>query len=140
TAFTAHTSTQILQTDKLLTESTQHAPDGVLQNRPRFSLHSVAILSQRYFAYISGYLWRHLVAFIIITLIYGYQLTIFFDGGIASASGCIDLESDFNNTCHRSIEAILEEYQVTENYKYNYFMLVVFLFLLMLQSSLIFGK
>src|SRR5699024_503513 len=119
---------------------TQLVPDGVVKNRHRFSIYSVSVLSLRYSSYIQGYLWHHLLAFTVMVLIYAYQLTIFFDPNIALPSGCIDLEHDFNNTCLRSAEAILEEYQLTENYKYNYFMLVVFLFLLMLQSSLIFGK
>ena len=139
TTFTKTTITTRLQ------QETQLVPDGVgsmVTNRNRFSLASVRILCQRYIAYIRGYLWHHLVAFIILSLTYGYILTIFFDPAIARPSGCLDIEDvHFNATlCLRTPEKILEEYQLTENYKYNYFWLVVFLFLLMLQSSLIFGK
>lgn len=133
-------ATKSILNEELKSDFAQIASDGLLPNRPRFSFVSSVILARRYLSHVLGHQWPLLLTFAVVNLIYGYQLTIFFHEHIAQPSGCVSLEDDFNSTCSRSAEKILNDFELVENYKYNYFMVGTFLFLLMLQTSLTFGR
>ena len=122
-----------------LVEDTQLVEDGVQQNRARFSFRSVGILLIRYLVYIRGFLWMHYFALNVFSFILIMLLIQFFGTDIAGPSGCINMEEDFNNTCTRTPEKIIEENLLTENYKYSFFGVTNFIFLVMLQSALIIG-
>ena len=123
-----------------LKEQTQFVPDGVLQNRTSFSLTSVYILSIRYIQYIFGHLWKQWLIYIAIYLMYSYLLTFFFDPQIALPSGCVRLDEDFNNTCDHTVDKIEEDNRLKKNFKYNFFVNNIFIFIILLQSSLNFRK
>lgn len=124
----------------LLDKQTHLTPDGVIQNRTRFSIASSYVLTLRYLSYIYGHLWRDWLVYVAIFAAYSYVLTLFFEPQIALPSGCVDLEEDFNNTCGRTAEKIEEDEQLKKNFKYNFFMYNIFIFLILLQSSLNFRK
>lgn len=119
-----------------LEKDTQLVPDGVLSNRARFSLQSAYILILRYLMYIKGYLWKELLPFLILYILYGFQLSIFFDSAIALPSGCVNLEDDFNNTCSRFPEKMKEEKQMFDNLRYNLFLSNLFIIIVMMQTGL----
>ena len=123
-----------------LTEQTQLVIDGIQLNRPQFSLRSVSILCQRYMVYVKGYLWLSLMIYIGIYLFYGLILRVFFSDKIAYTSGCIDMEDDFNSTCNRNQERIDREMDLASNYRYNFYLNSIFLFIVVLQTSLNFSK
>lgn len=133
-------ATKSILNEELKSDFAQIASDGLLPNRPRFSFLSSVILARRYLSHVIGHQWPLLLTFAIVNLIYGHQLTIFFHAHIAQPNGCVSLDDDFNSTCSRSAEKILSDFELIENYKYNYFMVGIFLFLLMLQTSLTFMK
>ena len=122
-----------------LSEDTLLVEDGVQQNRARFSFRSVGILLIRYLAYIRGFTWIHYLSLNVFAIIYVLILVTFFGTDIGVPSGCINMEEDFNNTCTRTPEKVVEEYLMTQNYKYNFFGLITFLFLIKLQSALVLG-
>lgn len=126
--------------DTDVAEQTQQVIDGIQLARPRFSLRSVSILSQRYLAYVKGYLWLSMIIYIAIYLFYGIILRIFFSEKIAFTSGCLDLEDGFNNTCNRDQERLEREMNLASNYRYNFYLNAIFLFIVVLQTSLNFSK
>ena len=128
-----------IQPEELLEEA-QLVTDGVVQNRNRFSFVSVYILFCRYLCYIRGHLWKEWLFYVIMYLGYAFVIRIFFDPDIALPSGCLNLEDDFNNTCARSHEALMEDKMLANSFKFNFFMSNMFQFLVLVQISLSFGK
>jgi len=129
-------SKSLLDDDVNLEADAQLAPDGVLANRTRFSLHSVFILSLRYLAYIRGYLWMEWLPFLVLYTIYGLLLNVFFDSSIALSSGCVSIDDDFNNTCSIKQEELEERMNIFANMKYNLFFSNMFVMIVMLQCGL----
>ncbi len=128
-----------------LTANTQLAPEGVLQNRTRFSLSSVAVLSHRYLVHIVGYQWRELLAFALILFYYGNNLHVFWPSSIATVSGCLNLEDDLSGNhsarcggrrSESESEQGREEKAVEDSVKYTVFMCILFLLFIVLQASL----
>ncbi len=110
--------------------------DSILVNRVRFSFRSVWILFTRYIAYLAGYLWKEWLVFLAMYLVYGFNLSIFFNPAIAQSSGCISLEEDFNNTCQWSAELQQNEKLMYENFFYTFFFTNLFVIFVMLQTPL----
>lgn len=129
-----------LKDNKNLEDEVQQVIDGIQMIRTQFSLKSVAILCQRYLVYVKGYLWLSLIIYIGIYLFYGIILRIFFNEKIAYTSGCIDMEDDFNSACNRSQERLEREMDLASNYRYNFYLNAIFLFIVVLQTSLSFSK
>lgn len=130
------TEKNLLKSTLRLEQDTQLVPDGVVPNRARFSLHSVYILILRYLVYIRGYLWKEWLPFLILYIMYGFQLSVFFDSAIALPSGCLNLEDDFNNTCSKTAEELKSEKQMFDNLRYNLFLSNLFIIIVMMQTGL----
>ena len=128
------------ENDIELNEQTQPVPDGILRNRPRFSIHSTYILTLRFFAYIRGYLWIELLCVYIGYLVYGSIVTFLFDHKMVHMTGCIKLEDDFNNTCAKTAQEVEDEFLLGDNLKFNHFFTNIYLFILTLSSSLSFFR
>ena len=121
---------------KSLPEETHLVPDGVQKNRRRFSLMVMYILTQRYFCYFRGTLWKFWLFFMINYFFYGISLRIFYDKSMVYYSGCISLEDDFNQICSRSQKSVDEMSLMLNNFKYNFFFATFFLFFILVQFSL----
>lgn len=112
----------------------------VLPNRVRFSPSSTIILLSRYLTYVRGYLWFEIIAFSCIYLGYAVALQFFFDASIALPSGCLDMESDFNNTCSRTPQMEVDERLLENNFKYNIFTNNIFQFIVLIHTAITFGQ
>ena len=122
-------------------EGTEVLPKGILPNRRRFSVRSAIILSSRYYRYLRGYLWKDWLMYCIIYFTYIGVLRLFFDPQIARPTGCVDLSEDFNQTCTaQTAQSEVESQLLGDNFKYNFFLINMFLFIVLLQTALTFGQ
>ena len=119
--------------------------EGVFQNRRRFSLNSVWLLSQRYLALFGAIQWLPMLFYMLNYLAFAYVLNQIFDPQIAQPSGCINMEEDFYNmdsennvleqlftsrqhdssVCSpkkKSVDKIFEIKQITNNCRYSFYM------------------
>ncbi len=128
--------TLVKQKSQIASKNIAQITSSILSNRVRFSFRSVWILSTRYCAYLSGHLWKEWLIFLVMYLIYGLNLSLFFNPAIAQPSGCINIEKDFNNTCHWSPELQQNEKLMYENFIYNFFFTNLFIIFVMLQTPM----
>jgi hypothetical protein len=105
-------------------EETKLFPDGLIVKSKRFKLIDFWILLSRTITYTYRYKWKLLLIQFFIYLLLAFSLTSFFRSDIGKASGCISFEEDFNTTCNKTIEKLEEEELLTQNIKYNYFVVV----------------
>ena len=130
---------QYSNTKNQLTEDTQLVPDGVVHNRSRFTLYSVKILSLRYLSYIRGHLWFSQLFYNVNFLLFSFFLNQIFDPTIAQPSGCVNIDADdFTATClgSGSTEKVFEMKQITNNYRYSFYMTSICMFNMVLHSAL----
>ena len=121
-----------------LADQTILVEDGVRQNRRRFSFTSVYLLLHRYCLLFAQRLWREYLLFVAVYLLYAGALQLYWDPAIATYSGCLDAEDDFNNSCSKTAAQAEEERAVLDSVKFSFFMSDAFLLLTMVHSTFAF--
>ena len=119
-----------------LLEQTQLAPDGVQRNRQRFSFVSVYNLALRFLPYIRGYLWKEWLFAAVCIIGYGVSLTFFFNRRIIYPSGCINPGEDDTNACAKTVEQVKEEFDLMDNYRYQFFISKMYFILILICSTI----
>ncbi len=115
-------------------EETQLFADGLQFRSKRFKLIDLWLLFSRSITYTYRYFWKILLMQFVVYILFGYSLTIFFKSDIGKPNGCISFEEDFNNTCNKTIEKLAEEQLLTQNIKYNYFLVVLVLIIQLIST------
>lgn len=134
-------ATNIKEKDNMLKETIllENTNSRLMTSQIRFSLTSVFFLCKRYFLYMCGYQWKEWLAFTIFSLLYAFNLSFFFDPSIASVSGCLSLESDFNVTNSCSVEGEAQrtlERALSTNLIYTFFFSNIFFLIVILQTPI----
>ena len=117
-----------------LSAETQLVPDGVVANRPRFSFHSILNLGYRYLLYIRGYLWIQWLVYFVVSFFFAINLRFLYSVRIIHSNGCVNVEDDLTQ-CHKTAKEIQDEFDLTDNLSYNYFLTNIYMFLILISSS-----
>ena len=119
-------------------EDTKLLSDGIVQNRQRFQLSSLYVLSLRYLSFMAGHQWKKWLFYSINYFFYALALSMFYNHEMIYSDGCINLENDLYQTCNQSMEKIDNHNLIIENLKYSFFFTIIFSFFVMVQFSLSF--
>ncbi|XP_075680900.1 uncharacterized protein LOC113790209 [Dermatophagoides pteronyssinus] len=136
----ASSDLQITSQDLIVSEETTPVMDGIPTNRNRFSMKSVRVLMMRYTFYVLGYLWPILCLMYGLYLCFGLTLNILFDHNMIFTDGCVDLQDEFNSTCNQTQDKEDEDFHLDASFIYVCFGYGMFLFLVLVQSAIMFSK
>ncbi|OTF73500.1 hypothetical protein BLA29_005304, partial [Euroglyphus maynei] len=136
----ASSEVQILSQDLIVSEETTPVMDGIPTNRNRFSMKSAWVLMKRYTLYVRGYLWPILGLMYGLYLCFGLTLNILFDHNMIFTDGCVNLEDEFNSTCNQTQDKEDEDFHLEASFIYVCFGYGMFLFLVLVQSAIMFSK
>jgi hypothetical protein len=120
---------------KRCNEETKLFPDGLIIRSKRFKLIDFWFLLLRTMTYTYRYFWKFLLIQFVFYIVLGHSLKIFFKADIDKPSGCISFEEDFNATCNKTIEKLEEEELLSQNIKYNTFVVTIVIFIEMICTS-----
>ncbi len=62
----------------------------------------------------------------------------FFEPDMEKPSGCINFDDDFENTCNKTSTKLGEEFLLTQNINYNYFIITTVIFVQMVTATMTF--
>jgi hypothetical protein len=62
----------------------------------------------------------------------------FFDPDMGKPSGCISFDDDFENTCNKTSDKLKEEFLLTQNITYNFFLITMVIFVQIITTTMTF--
>jgi ABC-type multidrug transport system ATPase subunit len=116
---------------------TQLSLDGIQSRSRRFKFIDFWYLLLRTTIYTYKHYWELISGQFVVLVSIGFLFKYFFNPEIGKPNGCISFEN-FNNTCNKTKDQIIEDILLTQNITYNFLVVTFIMFLMLVTTTMTF--